>query len=331
MKRFIATTTKYIAALCVAVFGMATLASAQNNQQPGGGQALEIGPTIINLKGDPGDTVKATISLRDVSPTKLIVTNQINDFTADGEDGVPKLLLNNEEAGPNSIIPWIKPLPQFTLTPKQVQELDLVVNIPKTAAPGGYYGVIRFTGIPPELEDTGVALNASIGTLVFVRVNGDAKESVAIEEFSVNDGGNPGWLFESTPLNFVLRLKNNGNVFESPEGKVTVTDMTGNAIGTLVFNQQKRNVLPTTIRKFEQPLDETVIGDKWLFGQYKAVAEVAYGTKGETMKSELTFWVIPYRLIAAIVIGLIALFLIIRYALKSYAARIRKQSRGGRR
>lgn len=304
-------------------------AQASTNTNQSAGQALEIGPPLVNLKGDPGQNVKATISLRDVSQGKLIVSNEINDFTAGGEDGTPKLLLNQTTPGANSIIPWIKALPQFTLVPLQIQQLTVDVNIPKNAAPGGYYGVIRFSGRPPGIDSNGVSLSASIGALVFIRVNGQARESMSVVEFNTTgDNGNKNWLFEALPFNFNERIKNDGNTFEQPTGSVTITDMFGKQVGKQFINEAQGQVLPGTIRKFTQQFNKDVIGNQYLFGKYTADMTMQYGDSNQTLTSTLTFWIIPYRLIAAIIIGLIALGLLIRYALQRYRERILGGSRG---
>jgi hypothetical protein len=116
------------------------------------GQALEIAPPVLNIKANPGETVKTVINLRDVSTSSLVVRNQINDFIAAGEDGTPKILLDdNDQTSPYSLKTWVQPLPQFTLKPKEVNQLPLTIHVPKSAAPGGYYAVIRFTASPPDL------------------------------------------------------------------------------------------------------------------------------------------------------------------------------------
>jgi hypothetical protein len=242
--------------------------------------------------------------------------------------------LLEEDAKPTaySIIPWIKPLPKFNLSPKQIQRLKVEVTIPANAAPGGYYGVIRFTGIPPELEGTGVSLSASVGALLFIRVNGDAKESLILEEFSISEGGAKGWLFDSTPLSVDVRIKNDGNTFEQPKGTVTITDMGGNVLTRMGINNDEGNILPGTIRKFGDILDKDYIGDKWLFGQYKATLEMSYGTGGtKKITGEITFWVIHWKLIGAIILGVIALAVIVKLWLSGYKKRVLNQSRGGRR
>ena len=147
----------------------------------------------------------------------------------------------------------------------------------------------------------------------------------------MNNGGKPSTLFESTPVKFVERLKNTGNVHEQPAGQVTITDMFGNKIANVNINLPPRSILPQSIRKFEQPLDSEVIGDKVLFGRYTAKLLVTYGSNKQTVASSIVFWVVPWRLIGTIIIGLIVAFFLLRFALKRYNERIIERSRYTRR
>lgn len=301
--------------------------AAANNS----GQALEIGPPVINLSANPGETVKAQISLRDISNSKLVVTNEINDFVADGENGAPKILLNQTEPSPYSIKSWITPLPQFTLVPKQVQQLRVTVKVPANAAPGGYYGVIRFTGTPPDLEGTGVSLSASLGALVLLTVKGDVKEEVTVEQFALTKDGKTGGIFESAPNGVMERFKNTGNIHEQPVGQVDIKDMFGNLVGTVIVNNPSpRNILPGSIRKFDQPLDKA-IGNKWLFGSYTATLTANYGVNNQVLTATTTFWVIPYTLVAIIIIALIVIFALLYFGIRRYNQYIIGQARGRRR
>ena len=104
-----------------------------------GGQALEIGPPILNLSANPGQTIKANLSLRDISSGSLIVTNQINDFVAGGEDGTPKILLDTTTPSAYSIREWITPIPQMLLKTREIRIVPVTISVPKNASPGGYY------------------------------------------------------------------------------------------------------------------------------------------------------------------------------------------------
>lgn len=322
-----------LATLCTGLYTLAASAvtPAPTTNSAAAGQALEIAPPVLNITADPGQIVTTQIKLRDVSTSKLLVKSQINDFVAAGEDGTPKLLLDNSEPNPYSLKTWIDPLADMLMEPREVKDLPVVIRVPANAAPGGYYGVVRFTATPPELEDTGVSLSASLGSLILLRVNGAAKEGLEIAEFSMNNGGKATTLFESTPITFVERLKNTGNIHEQPAGQIAITDMFGNKIGNVNVNLPPRNILPASIRKFEQKLDNTIIGDKMLFGRYTANLLVTYGSNKQTVSSSIVFWVIPWRLIATVVVGLIVAFFLLRFAIKRYNRSIIERSRNSRR
>lgn len=295
------------------------------------GQALEIAPPVVTLSADPGQTITAQISLRDVSSGSLLVSGQVNDFVAAGEDGTPKILLENTDTNPFSLKSWISPLPELLLTPKQIKNLPVTIKVPANAAPGGYYGVVRFTATPPELKGTGVSLSASLGALLLIKVNGAIKESLAVESFTANRDGQAGSIFETTPIQFIARLKNTGNMHEQPTGQITVTDMFGKKVADVNINQPPRYILPQSIRKFEQSLDSGMLGDKKLFGRYTATLNATYGANKQVVTSSLTFWVIPYRLIGAGIIVLVGGFIALRFFVQRYNRHIISKAQKTRR
>lgn len=312
-------TTTLIALTILVSGGFSQLAYAVD--PPAAGQALEIAPPLLNLVGNPGDTVNTTINIRDISASSLVVTSEVNDFTANGEDGVPKITLDSEEISPYSLKPWISPIGKLTLKPKQIQSLPVTITIPKNASPGGYYGVVRFTAAAPGMDTTGVSLSASLGTLIFLRVSGDAKESMTIDDYYTSKNGDRGSFFDAAPVDFSIRMKNTGNVYERPVGRITVTDLFGQTIANVNMNLEQRAVLPGSTRKFDAPLDKGVIGSRTLFGMYRASLSVSYGNN-LTVQKNLTFWVIPWRLILGIVIGIIGLIIAGRVALNRYNERL---------
>jgi hypothetical protein len=312
--------------LLASLLAPATQVNAAQTNPQNSGQALEIAPPVLSLSANPGETINSQISLRDVSSTSLRVTGQVNDFVANGEDGTPKILLEEDEASPYSLKDWVSPLPTLLLKSRQIENLPVTINVPANAAPGGYFGVVRFTATPPELEGTGVSLSASLGALILLKVNGAAKEGLAIEEFSVNSGGKSKSVFESTPLTFLQRVKNTGNIHEQPAGQVVVKDMFGKTVAAVNINLPPRNILPQSIRKFEQKLDSSVLGNKKLFGKYTATLNITYGTNKQTVSSTTSFWVIPYTLIGVGIIALVVGFLGLRVLIRRYNRHIIKQA-----
>lgn len=334
MKKLATTTTLFTLALTLAITSIIAPVNAATTTQPRpnpseAGQALEIAPPVLTLSADPGQTIKSKISIRDVSTSKLIVQGEVNDFVANGEDGTPKILLDEGETSPYSMKAWFQPLTSLTLNPKQIEDLPITIRVPADAAPGGYFSVVRFTATAPQLNGTGVSLSASLGALVFMRVNGAAKEGMTLEEFKVTtDKGQTKKIFESAPLMFVERLKNTGNVHEQPAGQVTITDMFGKKVATVNVNLPPRNILPGSIRRFEQKLDKAVIGNTFLFGRYTATAKITYGSNKQVVTDSVTFWVIPYKLIGFGILGLIIAFFLLRKAIRSYNQSIIRRAQG---
>lgn len=321
MKRFITTTATLTLAFAVIVSPIAGAVTAPQQQSPSAGQALEIAPPVLQLKADPGEVIKTYISVRDIASTSLIVTNQVNDFTANGEDGTPKVLVDSTEKSPYSIIDWVSTIPTQTLKSKQIQKIPVTIRVPRSAAPGGYYGVIRFTATAPEIDQSGVALSASLGAMVFIRVNGDAKEAMSVQEFATSKDGSKGWFFDSIPIDTIVRVKNDGSVHEQPVGQILVTDMFGKPAVNVNVNLEARNVLPGTIRKFEQSIDKNALGNRMLFGPYTAKLTMKYGS-GQTINKTIHFWVFPWKLILAAIVVIIVLILLGRLMLKRYNDRL---------
>lgn len=315
-----------VLALCLDVVAPVMTVAAQSNTQQGGGQALEIAPPVLTLSGNPGQTIKSEISLRDVSTSSLIVTGEVNDFTAGGEDGTPKLLLEEGETSPYSMKDWFAPLARLTLKSREIRKLPITIRIPADAAPGGYYSVVRFTAAAADIEDQGVSLSASLGALILMRVNGQAKEGLEVASFDVTKNDKTNTLFESTPVTFVTRLKNTGTVHEQPAGNVTITDMFGKTTAAVNVNLPPRNILPGSTRKFESPLDKTVIGNKKLFGRYTATLKLTYGESKQVITSQTTFWVIPYRAIGIAIAAMIIAFFGLRFMIRRYNQHIIKQA-----
>lgn len=299
------------------------VALAQTNS--GSGQGLQISPVIAEIIVDPGKTYNINITVQNVTTGDLYYQAFVNDFRAKDETGAPQVLLNQDLPASLSLVHWFKPIPSLLIHAKQSVVVPVQISIPADTEPGGHYGVIRFSGIAPELKDTGVALSASVGTLVLARVSGQAKEGLQLKDFYALRSSKRSNFFETGPLTFVERLYNSGNVHLKPEGSIIVKDMTGKVVSTLAVNPNGGNILPLSTRRFEQSLNKG-----WMFGRYHANMSLAYGTGGQVLQHTLTFWVIPYKLIIIVLVVLIAVIWLIIWSVKRYNRKIIKKALKGR-
>lgn len=286
-------------------------------------QGIQVSPVIVEANADPGQKLVLDIQVRNITPLPLIAKGVVNDFVAKDEAGNPNIILDTDEpAGTYSLRSWVKEAPNVLLSGQETKSYSFTVDVPKNAEPGGHYGVIRFTAVASELigDDSALSLSASIGTLVLLRVSGDVKESARVEEFFVSRNGKKAGFFESGPINLTERIKNTGNIHVKPTGEVIVKDMFGRAVASLKVNDPPKNVLPDSIRRFEQELSK-----KWLFGRYTANLNLTYGTTNQVLTGQLVFWVIQWKFIVAALLFLIALFFILRFAIKKYNSMIARK------
>jgi hypothetical protein len=197
------------------------------------------------------------------------------------------------------------------------------------AAPGAYYGVVRFiSGAGDEADGGNVLLNASVGTIFLVSVPGDTVELLSLVEISAADqDSNLKSVFSTAPKSLAIRLKNEGNTYIAPFGKVTVTDWTGNVVQSYELNDvsPRGNVLPDSIRRFDDELSN--IGS---FGRYKVEANISYGDGGNIITARTTFWVIPWVTLGIIALALVVVLFATTRGVKAYNNMIVKRSRGER-
>lgn len=309
------------------LLGLATPAFAADKK--GTGQALEISPPLLSLDADPGNSINTKILVRDISAVDLLVTTEINDFESDGVTGAPKILLNEKdsEKNPYSLKDWIATIPSIKLEAKQIESVPVTINVPASASPGSYFAVVRFSGTPANQTGTSVGLTSSVGALVFVRVSGDAKRNLTISDFYAGNDGKKKGLFESTPVDFTVQLKNEGNVVEQPVGTITVKDMFGNEQGRLPVNSTESYVLPGSTREFSAKFDSSTVGkNRILFGRYTADLKISYGDN-KTLTETMSFWIIPYKLIILLVIILVGIIIAFRTWMLRYKKRVINQAR----
>jgi len=289
-------------------------------QAPDASEGLEISPALIDVSADSGKSYNLDVTVHNVTKYALDFSASVDDFGAKDETGQPSIILDSTDSLPTSIKTWVRAIPSFRLQSNETKHINVSMVIPSDAEPGGHYGVIRFTGKSPDATGS-IGQVASAGTLVLVRVSGDAKETLELASLDITKGGTKGTLFESGPLTFVSRFKNTGSVHVKPVGQIEIRDAFGHS-NVLPLNAAGGNILPGSIRRFESPLNTT-----WMFGHYTADLSIAYGTTGQAIVRTISFWVIPYKLILLGLLVLITLVYILRKAIKRYNTYIITQSR----
>lgn len=281
-------------------------------------QGVQISPALVELNAAKGKTYTVNLRVMNVTNGDLTYSTSVEDFAAADETGTPQITDNSNLPTTASIKTWVSVESSFTLGAHKEKNVDAIVTIPSNAEAGGHYGVVRFSGSTPNVESTGVGLTASAAVLFLIKVDGTIVEKASMASFfTANNDGNQSSFFENSPITFVTRVQNDGNIHIKPVGSVELRDMFGNILSTMPVNNDKSNVLPSSIRRFEAQYDNT-----WMIGPYTADLTLGYGTTGQAITNTITFWVIPYKIILVVLLVLATIMFILKRMLRVYNRRI---------
>ena len=264
------------------------------------------------LRGNPGETIQKTIRIKNTSQKPIRVTSSAIDFII-GEDGQTPVPINSVDDQSNrwSLASWITLVPNTQiLKPNETKVINLVIDIPQNALPGGHYAMIThqpdFDLSPPTdnqaQPNTVTGVNQRVGTLVYLVVNGAINEDVMIRGFRFPN------FSELGPIPFSFTLENLSDVHIRPNMKVEIKNIFGRTVTTIPV--ETRNIFPLTSKEFQGLWDQI-----WGYGRYTAVLSVTYGEHGQTAVATTHFWFFPATLVIAgviILLTLIAMFVAIR-------------------
>ncbi|MCA9346610.1 hypothetical protein KC960_03915 [Candidatus Saccharibacteria bacterium] len=313
---------------------------AQDTAGGGGGSGLSISPTRTELSVLPGADDSVTISLKNITSGDVVAKLYINDFEPDNNTGEPKLITDENAHSANSIASFVSGLDDVYLAVGESKDVTLKVSVPSDAAPGGYYGAIRFKAIPAQAaasDATGseVSLTANLLSLVLIEVPGEITQKVAVNSIKTYLDDKSGTIFTNKPNKVGIEVENLGNSFIKPFGTVNVTDFRGKQIFTYELNDfnPRSNVLPNSKRVFLdyiENVEKKIINDKEdetrtspikLPGRYTITANVSYGNGGEVFTVKAHFWYIPSWLIVVLVVLLLGIVGLGFYLYRKYVTK----------
>jgi hypothetical protein len=262
-----------------------------------------VGPGKIDIEMSPGETRTFQLSVSNRLGTEKTFTLQEEDFKGSRDLERPVVLLGDDH-GPYSLRDYLH-MGTTTIDIKHASKarIPIVISIPANAQPGGLYGsvVVGTVTKPGQLPEGGGAVGTSpiitrIGTLFFVRVKGPVQVDGKLTQFSLSGGKKILW--DASSVIFNLVFENKGNVHIDPFGTITVKNMLGSTVGNL--DVEAWFAMPQSLRFRQVPWTPP-----FLFGRYVAHASINPGYGNTNDEADIVFWVIPWKIILAVLIILI--------------------------
>jgi len=280
---------------------------------------------------EPGKSVNDKFSVRNLDTVNdLTLYLQVVDFTYSDDTGSAKFLLNQDaEPTPWSLKKYMTVPTTVSIGKGQSKSIDLNVKMPSNLGGGGYYSAILYSTSAPSGGNLGLA--ASVATLVFVTVPGDAKEDLKLEKFGAYDPTAKKYNFIAVdePKVLAFTLKNNGNVFEAPVGAINIKSMFGQEYKVDNVNPNKTLALIGQSRTFQACIklaaqqvdfqgnksDATTCVSPGLWpGLYTASISLYYGQNGNVTQEifkTIHFWYLPLWFIIVAIVVILALAYVI--------------------
>lgn len=306
-------------------------------------KALTISPPSIEFTVQPGNQAEFVVKLYNESTEKAELFMDATTFTAGTDEGIPAY---NFATPKEDIATWVKLDPKaIVLEPQGRQEVTIAIDVPANAAPGGHYGIVAFSSVPPTAagaEKPQVAISQGIGTLLLVRIEGDVVESAALTSFVTQAK------YNHLPATFDLVYQNTGNIHLKPTGTITITGMSKKVAATLTVNSKKTSTLPKSSRSYSavwgnEGTVQTTAGNAWAtfwqaysneranyaFGKYTATLALTAGQSGAVAtNATATFWVIPWHILLVWIIAIILLIILLIFLVKRYNHWVVAKSQG---
>lgn len=257
--------------------------------------SLVVSPPRTDLVIKPGETLQKNVKMTNTSDTELILGVTVVDFIVTDDIGTP-IKVEQEASGRFLASPW------FTLTtdelvipPRETAQITALITAPVDALPGGHYAGIYFESKDRRGASQTVSYTtAQVGSLFALTVEGDINYDALVKDFSTKTT-----LYEFGPIDMDVVIENQSDTHITPVTTITITNMFGQTVGSLKLDSL--NIFPFAERQQTATWDQV-----WGLGQYEATVMVSYGP-GLTTSRTLSFWILPYRLIAAILIILLVL------------------------
>jgi len=312
-----------------------------------------LGPGKTDLSLKPGDKTTQQIMVTNRLGRDSNFKIEVEDFSGSYNTD-QTVVLFGEAKGPYSMKDYIKPeVYNFNLKHGERITIPIEITIPKDSQPGGLYASVLVSVVPSTEEAQAnqgqTKVISRLGTLFFVRVEGDVNESGRLQSFKVSDIVAPkikiknslgeeaeklaqsatdkfysifkNGFYEKGPIAFEIVFRNDGNVHLIPSGKIEIKNLLGKKVGEV--NVDKYFVMPNSLR-------ERVVGwdDKFLLGRYTAVLTLDKNYQQKPNGPEtmgVSFWVIPWKILLAGIVGLVVMVFLIKFILKKFKFEIKRK------
>lgn len=313
--------TAILFALSVPLVMIAPTVHAQSDE----GFSLQVSPSPLVATVEPGTNTTLDLQIRNTNSSAQALKMGLRSFSIDAASGEVKLGDTVPEEV-RSIVSFESP--SFTLKAGEIFTQRIHISLGKTSGFSYNFAVTISQQNPPKGTKGSSAIAGSVAVFTLISVD----KPGATRQVSLSSLAMSSRVYEYLPAKVLVALKNTGNTNVQPTGSIFIyrhsSDKT--PLASLPLNDSGGYILPGKTRTFTVawndgfPHYETKLEDdnttsqltwqgsgmaKLRFGRYVAKIVAIYddGQRDVPVMAEVSFWVIPWRLLLAVLAILIVL------------------------
>lgn len=258
-------------------------------------------PPKVELKGNPGQVLTATLKVRNDSSETQYYDITVEDFIVVDSKGTP-IPVSTSVSNRWSLRNWITAPTDIPVDAGGTQILNVSIKIPLTALPGGHYAMLTYTpnaeAKAGDLKQTGNIVTSRVGTLFYVTVSGPVNEKATVTKFAAPK------FTEMGPVEFTGTIESMSDIHVNPKGSITISSPINRKVAEISVDAG--NIFPESVRDFTATWNQ-----KWGWGRYKADLNLVYGTAASPLSATIFFWLFPIRIIIYSLVLLISILTVI--------------------
>lgn len=289
------------------------------DEAPPTGVNMTLSPVFLNLSTDPGKAITSQFRVTNNNNFSEYLEVVVRKFVS-GDQG-PVIQDVSEE---DEFADWVSfSEKQFQASPNQTKTIRFTISPPEEASLGYYYSFViqRITDIQATGQGAAIAGAPALPVLLEVK-SPNAKREIQIVDFKTDKP-----FYEYLPSNFIITVKNSGNVHIAPSGDIFIDSMFNKDVSILPANKGRGNILPNGQREFTASWDDGFAvrtiktkdgkevrnakgeieyetsydfskANKFRVGRYTANLIMVYdnGERDIPIEAKISFWVIPWKI-----------------------------------
>lgn len=280
------------------------------------GFSVQVSPSPLVGTVIPGQMSTFDLKIRNTSAQPQTLKMGLRAFSIDSLSG--KVDLKNSP--PDAVKDFVSfSNPTFNVAAGEIFNQHIKVNTPASAGFTYSFAVIIAQQNPPKSQAGQSAIQGSVAVFTLLSVDRPG----AISRLQLDRVTVGRHVYEYLPATFTVKLRNSGNTLVQPKGNIYIQRHVGDTkpLAVLDLNSSSGYILPNSARSISSewqtgfPHYKTVTnsvgasekklsyegGDfsKLRFGKYvaKVVAVYSDGGRDVPLEADISFWVIPWRLL----------------------------------